>query len=175
MFKRICTAIICLLLMGTLCACSKPDWKYDAKTHTLTVNSNTVMAAYAPDAENENGATTNAPWAEYLPEIETIVIGNNVTFIGDYTFAFCPLLKNVTVGENVISLGWRCFYRCSDWEGKSDITFTFNGTKMPTLGIDVFGYTWDNPNMKLYVSADTQASWSTAFENYEKRVTVIGS
>jgi len=125
------------------------DWAYDEATKTLYVHAD--MGAFEPDAPDFDGTTSNTPWAEHLPEIEAIVVGDGVTFIGDYAFAFCPNLKSVEAGKNVGSLDFRCFFKCGDFDNDSSIDLRFNST--PEYGDDVFGYTWDNPNVVVYVGA----------------------
>ncbi len=135
---------------------SKSDWEYDASTHTLYVNAD--MGAFEPDAPDFDGTTSNAPWAEFLPEIENVIVSDEVTVIGDYAFAFCTNLKNVAVGNSVSSLDFRCFFKCGDFDNDSKIDMHFNST--PSFGDDVFGYTWDNPNVVIYVPDDMKEYWA---------------
>ena len=134
----------------------KPDWEYDEGTKTLYMNAD--MGAFEADAPDFDGTTSNAPWAEYLPEIENIVVGDDVTSIGDYAFAFCTSLKSVEVGQNVASLGFRCFFKCGDFNNGSNIDMHFNST--PSYGEDVFGWTWENPNVVIYVPDDMKEYWA---------------
>jgi len=162
--KKLVFIAFALILTVALCACgSNAEWKYEESTHTLYVNSDSAMVPYAPNNDDAEMATaTGAPWAEYLPEIESIVVGDSVTRISDYAFAYCSSLKNVTVGEKVSSLGLRCFYRCGDWGHNAEVAVTFNCATVPAFGEDVFGYTWDNPNVTLYVPADLLQKWGDA-------------
>lgn len=132
------------------------DWEYDEGTKTLYVNAD--MGAFEPDAPDFDGTTSNAPWAAFLPEIENIVVGDDVTVIGDYAFAFCPNLRSVEVGGNVGALDFRCFFKCGDFDNDSNIDMYFNST--PEFGEDVFGYTWDNPNVVIYVPDDMKEYWA---------------
>ena len=134
----------------------QPDWEYDEGTKTLYVNAD--MGAFEADAPDFDGTTSNAPWAEHLPEIENIVIGDDVTCIGDYALAFCTNLKSVEVGKNVASLDFRCFFKCGDFENGSNIDMYFNST--PAFGEDVFGWTWENPNVVIYVPDDMKEYWA---------------
>ena len=134
----------------------QPDWEYDEGTKTLYMNAD--MGAFEPDAPDFDGTTSNAPWAEFLPEIENIVVGDDVTFIGDYAFAFCTSLKSVEVGKNVTILDFRCFFKCGDFDNDSSIDLHFNST--PEFGEDVFGHTWDNPNVVIYVPDDMKEHWA---------------
>ena len=142
------------------------DWEYDAATKTLVVNNDAAMENYFPNKQNEEGTITNAPWADYLSEIEVIVVGDDVTYIGDYAFAFAAALKEVTVGTGVNALNWRCFYRCGDWENQPELRMTFNCASLPSFGEDVFGYTWDNNNAWLNVPEDQQEGWYSYLGNY---------
>ncbi len=173
-----CRVFIVLILMAAMLVSCGPaveskapettqtaPWEYDAVTKTLYVNDDSAMAAYTPDKENEEGTTTNTPWAEYLPEIEVVVVGDNVTFIGDYAFAFMPVLRKVTVGTGVTALGWRCFYRCGDWGRQSEIRMTFNCAALPSFGEDTFGYTWDNSDASIIVPEDQKEGWYQIFRN----------
>lgn len=44
--------------------------------------------------------------------LRDIVIGNNVISIGDYMFSECEALENVSIGNKVVSIGDHGFYNC---------------------------------------------------------------
>ncbi len=162
---KMAIVITALLVLSTVCcgsaAAKQADWTYDEGTKTLYMNVN--MGSFEPDIPDFDGTTSNAPWAAYLPEIETIVVGDDVTEIGEYAFAFCPNLQKVEVGKNVTVLGNRCFFKCGDFDNDSSIDFHFNSTPAFAGGYvdgDVFGYTWDNPNVILYVPDDMKEYWA---------------
>ena len=46
-------------------------------------------------------------------EIKDLVIPNNVTSIGDYTFFGCSSFTSVSISKNVTSIGFGAFYNCS--------------------------------------------------------------
>lgn len=170
--KKITLVMIAVIMLFSMTACEgsqaepqqtaqqtpepQPGWEYDASSKTLYVNDD--MGAFEPNAPDFDGTTSNTPWAEYLPEIENIVVGDDVTIIGDYAFAFCTNLKNIEVGKNVTSLDFRCFFKCGDFDNDSNIDMHFNST--PGFGEDVFGYTWDNPNVVIYVPDDMKDYWA---------------
>jgi len=143
---------------------AQPDWEYDASSNALFVNAD--MGDFEPDAPDFEGTTSNAPWAEFLPEIENIVVGDDVTFIGDYAFAFCSSLKSVEVAQNVADIGFRSFFKCSDWENDSDVTFSFDCSAFPMFDEDVFGWTWDNSNAVVYVREEFGQEWANYLGNY---------
>jgi hypothetical protein len=49
----------------------------------------------------------------YCYNLTSIMLGNNVTSIGDYAFEECQSLTNVTIGNNVASIGDYAFEDCS--------------------------------------------------------------
>ena len=145
-------------------------WTYDAESRTLTINSDAAMMAYQPDNDDaEKAAKTNAPWAEYLPLIKSIVVQDNVTRISDYAFAYCSGLNNATVGKNVTSLGYRCFYRCGDFNSQRKMTVTIDCASMPAMGEDVLGWTWNNQNLTVYVAANLK-DWIAAMGGHEMKI-----
>jgi internalin A len=146
-------------------------WQYDKTTHTLTITSDEAMIDYAPDQENaEMAKQTNAPWADSLSQIEQIVVSDTVTHISDYAFAYTSALKQVTIGKGVTSLGWRCLYRCGNWQGGRDLEIFIRCASMPTLGTDAFGYTWDNPHAFLNVPTSQIDQWNKLMGVYAIRI-----
>jgi hypothetical protein len=54
-----------------------------------------------------------SPWYEHRASIETAVIPNGVTSIGDYAFKGCYNLTDVTIPDSVTSIGAAAFSDCS--------------------------------------------------------------
>ena len=73
-----------------------------------------------------------------LARIEHIVVGDDVTLISDYAFAYASALKQITIGKGVSALN-RCLYRCGNWGAGEDLEVVVNCAVMPT-GEDVMGY-----------------------------------
>jgi len=97
----------------------------------------------------------NAPWSDYVTSINTVMIeegitgiGDNtfrdctsltcvtipdsVTTVGDYAFNGCSSLSDITIGNGVISIGDGAFYNCASL---TDIKLPDNVT---TIGMNVF-------------------------------------
>ena len=56
--------------------------------------------------------TANWPWYEYRDQINSVVIEDGVTSVGDFAFYSCANLSQVTLGKDVTHLGDRAFYNC---------------------------------------------------------------
>ncbi|MDI9504746.1 MAG: leucine-rich repeat domain-containing protein [Bacillota bacterium] len=148
-------------------------WHYDESTRTLTIDSDAAMVAYQPDQENAEAATqTNAPWAANLAQIEHIIVGDNVTLLSDYAFAYASALKQITIGKSVSTMGFRCLYRCGGWNAGEDLEIIVNCDVMPALGEDVMGYTWDNPHTFLTVPVSQAEQWKAELVGSRLRIVV---
>ena len=75
-------------------------WSYDPANKVLTIG-------------NAGEFTENMQFGAEAPaEMEELVIGNNVTAIGEYAFAGISTLKKVTIGESVKTIHNNAFYNC---------------------------------------------------------------
>ena len=66
-------------------------WEYDADTKTLTFDGTGEMYSYA----------YSSPWESLKNEIETAVVGDEITSVTDAAFFNCAALKNVVIGRSV--------------------------------------------------------------------------
>lgn len=101
--------------------------------------------------------TANSPgWQEYYEEIESVVIKNGVTSIGNGAFfghvwdgsTSYPNLKSVSMSDSIERIGYYAFWRCENLEY---ISFSDN---ISYVGNDAFTYTvWYNnlPNGCVYI------------------------
>ncbi len=71
----------------------------------LTISGTGEMANYSN--------VSSGPWYSYNSSIQYVVIGNNVTSIGDYAFYNCVSLTSVTIPNSVTSIGEYAFGECS--------------------------------------------------------------
>ncbi|MDR1676362.1 MAG: leucine-rich repeat domain-containing protein [Tannerella sp.] len=72
---------------------------------TLTVMAKGPMPDYS-------SVDNHVPWYCYRSYIRTVVIGNEVTGIGDYAFAQCDALTSVTLPNSVTGIGFSAFDHC---------------------------------------------------------------
>ena len=75
-------------------------WIYDSTTNELKISG--------------SGSITrdNLPWRDYKDSIKTIVIGEGITSIGEYTFWKYPSLTNVTLPSTLTQIGRTAFGDC---------------------------------------------------------------
>ena len=78
-------------------------WEYD--NGTLTISGTGAMADYTD-------ALTDNPWNDYRNSITKVVIGDDITHIGNWAFMGCSALYEVTIGDHVASIGAEAFANC---------------------------------------------------------------
>ena len=82
-------------------------WQYDS-SHTLTIKGS---------GEMENWEGVARPWGLYQQYIESIVLENGVTNIGNSAFYHCDSLTSVTIPDSVTSIGNDAFSDCGIPDG----------------------------------------------------------
>ncbi len=121
LFSLLLPLVLCLLLLpGTAKAlggyCGDPQVSggqnvtWTLADGTLTIGGTGAMADYA---YSEDNGSTNAPWYDDRASIQTVVVQNGVTGIGNYAFWGCSGLTSVTIPGSVTSVGNSAFRRCS--------------------------------------------------------------
>ncbi len=71
---------------------------------TLTITGTGPMADY--------DLAGDVPWADYKESITSVVIGEDVTSIGDRAFMGCTKLQSVEIPDSVTRYGTNCFHKC---------------------------------------------------------------
>ena len=106
-------------------------WDYDdnGNLYIGTIGGTGAM----PDRENLG----NDPWSDFRGWIETVVISNGVTSIGNNAFYGCYNLKSITIPESVESIGNEAFYGCTKLESVTFETFGEN-PKLTSIGDSAF-------------------------------------
>lgn len=80
-------------------------WAYNSSTHALTLSGSGDMSDYS----NFNVA----PWLQHKDEIESIILSDSITSIGNYAFAQCRYAVSVTLPSNLKRIGNQAFYECN--------------------------------------------------------------
>jgi len=73
----------------------------------LTISGSGAMA----DFEEQK-----SPWYEYRDAVKTIVIGNEVTTIGNNAFNHCTKMTSIVIGNAVETIGEAAFFHCRSLE-----------------------------------------------------------
>ncbi|WP_298542299.1 leucine-rich repeat domain-containing protein [uncultured Porphyromonas sp.] len=82
-------------------------WRYDPKEKLLTLSGTGALPDYP---------IGKAPWFEFNDQIDTVVLKEGVTRIGDYAFYNCTELTSVEIPEGVTQIGESAFACCQSLE-----------------------------------------------------------
>ena len=95
----------CLIASGT-CGAQGDNLTWELSCDSiLTISGTGEMANYSN--------ALSVPWYSYNSSIQYVVIGNNVTSIGERAFNNCSGLTSVTIPNSVTSIGYQAFYVCT--------------------------------------------------------------
>ncbi len=100
-------AMVCTMIPGVFAASSGScgtglTWSYSSGT--LTISGSGAM---------DNFTASTIPWKSQLSSIKTVVVGDNVTTIGDSAFYNCTALTSVTMPDGITYIGSAAFSQCS--------------------------------------------------------------
>ena len=84
------------------------DYAFYDCSGELVIDSNFVET----DFYSESSLITANKWIAGA-KFSTIIIGDNITKIGDNAFSGCSRLNRVTIGNGVTSIGFKAFYDCN--------------------------------------------------------------
>ena len=94
-------------------------WEFEPSTGTLTISGTGAM---------QYVTSHGAPWSGHIDSIESVVISEGVTTIGDSAFYNHENIKNVSIADSVTDIGDKAFYNCT---GLTDIVI---GKGVTTIG-----------------------------------------
>ena len=108
-------------------------WSYDTSTKTLTIGGTGALNDYTV-----NLSTDNRPFKDYVDQCTTIVIGEGITSIGKYDFAYMNAVTSVSIPASVTNISEGAFYRGSS-SNKPAIAFTIaSGSQLASIGLYAF-------------------------------------
>ena len=130
-----------------------------------------------------NSVTSIEEFAFYgCSSLTSITIPNSVKSIGYYAFYDCQSLTSITIPNSVTSIGLATFYGCSGltsviipssvtsigksafWGCSGLTSITFEGSKHPEFGDDVFGGV--NKSIPVYVPANSREEYKNALKDF---------
>lgn len=79
-------------------------WTYQVEEKLLTITGTGPMDVWA--------AASEVPWNEYRSSIEKVVMGEDVTTVGDYAFLNCYNLAEITIPQKLTRIGKKAFSSC---------------------------------------------------------------
>lgn len=79
---------------------------YNISGNTLTISGSGKMWDF--------GSVIAAPYANSTAGITEIVIGSNVTYIGDYAFCDFPDLESIEIKSNIVEMSTKAFFGCQN-------------------------------------------------------------
>lgn len=68
--------------------------------------------------------------------LQSIVIGDDVSYVGDWAFAGCNNITSIVIGDNVNFIGFYAFSHCSSL---TDIYYKGNAEEWNNISIDIYG------------------------------------
>ena len=84
---------------------SEVQWSYNSSSKTLTISGTGPMMYYGSAKGSDSKYHSTAPWNHLDSEIQKVIVGDGVTYIGSYAFAYCTALTSVSLPSTVSALG----------------------------------------------------------------------
>ena len=112
-------AMLLMLIYGMKSSCGE-NLKWNLRDGTLTITGSGRMNDYKGifGDRGADGARrmlcVDTPWEDKI--IDRVIVEEGVTSIGNYAFAFCPGLTEITLPETVTSIGDSVFDGCENLE-----------------------------------------------------------
>lgn len=117
-------------------------WKFDIKSGTLTISGTGMMADYTKASET--------PWYDFRNSVKKLVIEENVTYAGNYCFAYFINLAHVYIYSDDIEVSSKAFFNVTN----KPIVYGYGSTAAKTFA-DSVGYTYRDLNYNIGTSTVT--------------------
>lgn len=72
----------------------------------------TLTIKGAGSMDNYDFSTIYSPWCDYAMRIDSTIIENGVTNIGDFAFAWCEKMKGISIPYSIAKIGEHAFHEC---------------------------------------------------------------
>lgn len=137
------------------------DYDYDSSTgcranplyyaHRLCLNGTEVENVTIPDGTKMSGYPF---WG--CNTLKSVVIGNDISYVGAYAFAQCSNLESVTIGKDV-----KYIYEGAFYDGNKLTTVTVKATTPPSLSTWLYPFPYRS-QATLYVPVGCKATYEAA-------------
>lgn len=120
--------IVSVLSISLVAFANDVNWEYNDTTKTLRIYGSGDMDNYP----NEY----SMPWYSKIKNVESIVVDEGITSVGDYAFSGATRLKSVQIADSVIAVNNYAFSSCASLKNLrfgdnilaiADPSFAFNG------------------------------------------------
>ncbi|MCD8332108.1 MAG: leucine-rich repeat domain-containing protein, partial [Oscillospiraceae bacterium] len=98
------------------CGADGDNLTWSLSEGVLTISGSGAMADYAKDSTSFAMTLSTAPWDEYKSEIQSVVVEEGVTHIGDYAFFYATNVSELSLPSTLTSVGDYSFYYLGDVE-----------------------------------------------------------
>jgi hypothetical protein len=170
--------VLCANILSAQTIFEFDNLKYQVNQGTNTVTligkGNEVSAIYALNIPSTviNGGITYSVTAIgenafQFGTVTSVVIGDNVTTIGNNAFYCCYDLASVTFGNNVTTIGDNAFYHCYD------LTSVVIGNNVTTIGYSAFYYCYKMTSVVIGNSVTNIASYAFASCSALEDITIL--
>ena len=141
------------------------DMDNNGSLETLTISGTGPMMYYGSELGSDSKYHSTAPWSYLDSEIQKVIVGDGVTYIGSYAFAYCTALTSVSLPSTVSALGYYVCY--SSNVTRIDIPST---TAAATIGTGGFDYC--PAALKIAVPSTLLGTYQTAdnWSNYAAKL-----
>ncbi len=129
-------------------------WKLEG--NTLTISGTGAIEDYPSD-----GSGKNAPWDSVSDSIQTVVLEDGVTSIGERAFDHCSSLTVVTIPGSVLSIGNKAFYYCTSL---SRVTIPGSVTSIESFAFSTY------TSLAVLFEGDMPGSIGNAFNHVTAKV-----
>ena len=109
--KKLISLLLCLLLLAQLAPAVVAAEVASGMTGDVSwsLNDSGILSLSGSGSTGDYSTASETPWYAYADQITGLEIGGAVRRIGSYAFAGLPNLKEVTVPENVLYIGFGAF------------------------------------------------------------------
>ena len=160
--------LILILFCGLICAagCNKDDPLENGTVENLTwsISEDGTLTISGKGAIKDFSEEETSPWYEFRNDITKVIIGNDVSHIGNNAFYWHNNLTSVVIGSSVTTIGDCAFQFCSR------LTEIVNYQKTPQIveEMRIMGEHWGvfgrlyKPNCTLWVPAGSVEAYRSA-------------